>query len=226
MEKTLLLIDDSPEQKTALESLAEHLRTNDHIKVHTIFVDPNEREYLDDQQNPDLDKLILGIASKLIGLKPNLIVVDQYYGDSSFTGLDVIEKLRSIDKFKKCKIFLISGKRAQIISEVFEGNNSSTEKISKLAKIIDLKIEKFLDKEFKSEAIQSLKTRELNDLLLSKLREADNGKIHVFNPTYNTLDLDQLANLIDANSPRAQEILNEIFDLTLSHYIKFDENLQ
>ena len=34
-------------------------------------------------------------------------------------------------------------------------------------------IEKFLDKEFKSEAIESLKTRDLKDVLPSKLRELE-----------------------------------------------------
>ena len=96
MEKTLLLIDDSPEQKTVLENLAEHLRTKEGINVLTLYINPNEREYLNEEKDPDLDKLVAGISEKLKGLRPNLIVVDHYYGDSSFTGLHVIEKLRPI----------------------------------------------------------------------------------------------------------------------------------
>jgi len=227
MEKILLLIDDSPEQKTVLENLAEHLRSKEGINVLTLYVDPNERDYLNDEKDPDLDKLVSGIKEKLRGLRPNLIVVDHYYGDTSFTGLNVIEKLRSINKFRKSAIFLISGKRDKIVREVFEDEGIPTdEKVKKLAKIIDLGIDKFLDKEFKSEAIESLKTRELKDILPSKLRELDNGKIHVLNPRYRELTMDQLADMIEANDSEAQGIINEMFDLTLSHYVKFDEKLQ
>ena len=224
MEKILLLIDDSPEQKTVLENLAEHLRTREGINVLTLYVDPNERDYLNDEKDPDLDKLVSGIAGKLKGLRPNLIVVDHYYGDTSFTGLNVIEKLRSIKKFSKSAIFLISGKRDKIVREIFEDEKIPTdEKVKKLAKIIDFGIDKFLDKEFKSEAIESLKTRDLKDVLPSKLRELDNGKIHVLNPRYRELTMDQLADMIDANDSEAQSIINEMLDLTLSHYVKFNE---
>ncbi|MBU2914844.1 hypothetical protein [Reichenbachiella agariperforans] len=227
MEKTLLLIDDSPEQKSVLENLAEHLRTKEGINVLTLYVDPNEREYLDEEKDPNLDKLVAGILQKLQGLRPDLIVVDHYYGDSPYTGLNVIEKLRSFKKFSKSSIFLISGKRDKIVREVFEDEKIPTdEKVKKLAKIIDYGIEKFLDKEFKSEAIESLKTRDLNDILSGKLRALDKGKIHVLNPRYREMTMDQLADMIDSNDPEAQNIINEMFDLTLSHYIKFNEGLQ
>jgi CheY-like chemotaxis protein len=227
MEKTLLLIDDEPIQKKVLENLAEHLRTKEGINVLTLYVDPNERDYLNDEKDPDLDKLVIGITEKLKGLRPNLIVVDHYYGDASFTGLNVIEKLRSIKKFSKSAIFLISGKRDKIVREVFEDEKIPTnERVNKLAKIIDYGIEKFLDKEFKSEAIESLKTRDLKDVLPSKLRELDNGKIHVLNPRYRELTLDQLADMIDVNDSDALGIINEMFDLTLAHYVKINEGLQ
>ncbi|MCR9066973.1 MAG: hypothetical protein NXI00_23605 [Cytophagales bacterium] len=227
MEKTLILIDDSPEQKTVLENLAEHLRTKEGINVLTLYVNPNEREYLNEEKDPDLDKLVVGISEKLKGLRPNLIVVDHYYGDSPFTGLNVIEKLRSIKKFSKSSIFLISGKRDKIVREVFEDEDIPTgEKVKKLAKIIDYGIEKFLDKEFKSEAIESLKTRDIKDILPNKLREIDDGRIHVLNPKYKELTMDQLADMIDANDTEAQVIINEMFDLTLSHYVKLNEGLQ
>jgi len=227
MEKIILLIDDSPEQKQVLENLAEHLRTKEGINVLTLYIDPNERDYLNEEKDPDLDKLVSGIEEKLKALRPNLIVVDHYYGETSFTGLNVIERLRSIRKFSKSAIFLISGKRDKIIREVFENNEIPTdEKVKKLAKIIDFGIEKFLDKEFKSEAIESLKARDLKDILPSKLRELDNGKIHVLNPRYREYTMDQLANLIEANNSEAIDVINEMFDLTLSHYVKINEELQ
>ncbi|RED91642.1 response regulator [Marinoscillum furvescens] len=227
MDKTLLLIDDEPIQKVVLENLAEHLRTKEGINVLTLYVDPNEREYLNEDQDHDLDKLVTGISGKLKGLRPDLIVVDQYYGEAPFTGLDVIEELRSLNKFSKSSIFLISGKRDQIVREVFEAKNIATEKkVKKLAKIVNYGIEKFLDKEFKNEAIESLKTRDLKDILPSKLREIDDGRIHVLNPKYKELTMDQLADLIDASDSEAQIIINEMFELTLSHYVKLNESLQ
>lgn len=227
MEKTLLLIDDNREQKAVLENLGEHLRTKEGINVLTLYVDPNERDYLNDEKDPDLEKLVFGIEEKLRGLRPNLIVVDHYYGETSFTGLNVIERLRSIKKFSKSSIFLISGKRDKIVREVFEDDKILTDtKVKKLAKIIDLGIEKFLDKEFKSEAIEFLKNRDLKNILPSKLRELDDGKIHVLTPRYRKLTMDQLADIIDTNDSEAYDIINEMLDLTLSHYVKINEKLQ
>lgn len=227
MEKILVLIDDSPEQKMVLESIADHLRTREGINLLTVYVDPNERDYLNDAKDPDLDKLVSGITKKLIELRPNLVVVDYFYGDTSFTGLHVIEKLRTIKKFSKCAIFLISGKRDRIVREIFENQESSSdEKVKRLAKIFDFGIERFLDKEFKSDAIESLKTRDLRDILPNKLREIENGKIHILTPKYKEMTMGELADMIDANDQKAHDVINEMLDLTLSHYVKFNERLQ
>jgi len=227
MEKTILLIDDEPIQKAVLESLAEHLRTKEGINVCTLYVDPNERGYLSEEQDPDLDKLVSGIEEKLRSLRPDLIVVDYYYGSIPFTGLDVIEKLRSIKKFSKSSLFLISGKRERIIREIFEDEEIATsEKVKKLAKIIDFGVDKFLDKKFKNEAIELLKKKDIKDILPNKLRELGDSKIHLFTPRYRVMTMDQLADMIDANNPEAQGIINEMFDLTLSHYAKINASLQ
>lgn len=227
MEKTILLIDDSREQKAVLESIAEYLRQREGLNVLTLYIDPNERDYLDENKDPDIDKLVYGALEKLRGLRPNLIVVDHYYGDSSFTGIDVIEKLRNQRKLKKCTIFLISGKRDKIVREIFENKDIDTnEKVRKLAKIIDYRIEKFLDKDFKSEAIEILKNHNISDILPAKLREVDDGIIHLFSPTYRELTMEQLADIIESDEIDSHSIINEMLDLTLSHYVKINEELQ
>jgi CheY-like chemotaxis protein len=231
MEKTLLLIDDSPDQKGVLENLSEHLRVREGINISNFYINPNDRPFLNDQKDPDLEKLIQGITQQLIGKKPDLIIVDLYYSDNElFDGLLVIEKLRLITKFRNCKIFLISGKREKVIRDIFENEKKDTkEKVKNLAKIIDFRIEKFLDKNFKDEAIESLKRKNIDNILPSKLRDFEKEneiKINLFSPRFKTLTLEELAEKIESNDPEASQILNEMFELTLSHYINIDEGLQ
>jgi hypothetical protein len=227
MEKTIVLIDDTQDQKEILTNLVEHLRKKEGINALGEFINPNSKDYWNSSKDPDLDKIINGIREKLTDRRPDLIVVDQYYSDISFTGIDVIEKLRSISKFKNCKIFLYSGNRDKIVREIFENDSLSTgDRVKKLAQIISYKIERFLDKDFKSEAINILKKVDIKDILPTKLRAIENGKINLFSSKYNQLTMAELADMIESNNPETSQILDEIFELTLSHYVKIDEGLQ
>ena len=110
----------------------------------------DDKDFLNDQKDPDLVKLIIGIKRILVSLKPNLIIVDQYYsGNDIYNGLNVVEKLREISKFKNCPIFLISGKRDKIVRDIFTNTDFTIpQKVNSLSKIINYKIDKFLDKNF------------------------------------------------------------------------------
>lgn len=228
MEKSILLIDDGVEHIQTLQSIKKYLSESESISLVTKYINPNDRAYLDDDKFPDLKKLIDGIQSKLASIKPNLIVVDQYYSDNNkFKGLDVIEELRLIPKFRKCSIFIISGNRKRIVSEIFNAAVDESEKVNRLAKIINLKIESFLDKDFKSDAIKYLKQTKLDEVLPTKLRdyESENPIINRFTPKYNTLTFSELADKIEGDTPDAKEILDEMFGLTLSYYASINEKL-
>ncbi len=230
MERAVLLIDDGKEQKQVLKNIKTHLNVSESINLTTRFINPNDREFWDEFKDPDINKLIEGINKELRSIKPSLVVVDQFYsGNDKFKGLDVIERLRTISKFKNCSIFLISGKRDAIIREIFTSVTfSDTEKVNKLAKIIGFKIDRFLDKNFKDEAIKLLKKSNLEAILPTKLRnyEGENAVINNFSPKYNTLTFEELAGKIEDSDEEVPRILDEIFDLTLSHYVKINEKLQ
>jgi CheY-like chemotaxis protein len=229
MEKTILLIDDNKEPKGVLDNIKSHLSHKESISLNANYIDPNDREYWNEERDPDLDKLIVGIKNKLKSMKPNLIIVDQYYsGNDKFGGIDVIRKLRDIPKFQKCSIFLYSGNRQKIVREIFEaeGIDGST-KIRSLAELISLRIDKFLDKNFRDEAIEVLKQTSLNDILPTKLRnyEGENAVINCFSPKYKALSFSELADKIDGDDPEARRILDEMFGLTLSHYAYINEKI-
>ncbi len=230
MEKAILLIDDGKEQKQVLQNIKTQLFNNESINLTTKYINPNDREYWDENKDPDIDKLIGGIIKGLVSIKPNLVVVDQYYSDNDkFKGLDVIAKLRGISKFKKCSFFLISGKRDAIVRDIFTTTSIPVnQKVNLLAKIIGLKIDSFLDKNFKDEAIGILKKSSLDEILPSKLRnyEDENAVINQFSPKYNTLTFSELADKIEESHADVSNILDEIFELTLSHYVHINEKLQ
>ncbi len=230
MDKALLLIDDGHDHLRVLDNIAKHLLRKESINLTTKYIDPNNREYLTEEHDPSIEKLIQGIIDKLKSIKPDLIVVDQFYsGNKDYKGLDVIEELRKINKFKKCDFFLISGKRNAIVRDIFvDTENSDETKVKHLAKIIDLKINSFLDKNFKDEAISLLKKRNLNEILPSKLRdyEGENNTFHRFSPQYGSLTFEELADMIEGDDTEVSEILDEIFNLTLSHYSNINEKLQ
>lgn len=230
MERAILLIDDGKEQKQVLQNIKTHLNANESINLTTRFINPNDREYWDESKDPDIDKLIAGINKELSSIKPSLVVVDQFYsGNDKFKGLDVIEKLRSVSKFKKCSMFLISGKRDAIIREIFTSDTfSDNQKVNQLAKIIGFKIDSFLDKNFKDEAIKLLKKTNLDEILPTKLRnfEGEGAVINKFSPKYDTLTFEELASKIEDSDKEVPGILDEIFELTLSHYVKINEKLQ
>lgn len=227
MEKAIVLIDDTQTQKAVLENLINHLRRKEGINALGQFINPIDKEYWNDAKDPDFEKLISGINGKLVGIKPDLIVIDQYYSGVSFKGLDIIKALRAIRRFKRTKIFLYSGNRDRIIREIFaEDSLSSDDKIKRLVQLIGYQITQFLDKDFKDEAIRVLKNVDFKDALINKLRTVENGKIHLFSPEYRNLTLEELANKIEAEDQDAPKILDEIFALTVSHYVKIDEGLQ
>lgn len=229
MEKVLLLIDDQKDHLVILDNIKSHLYRTESILLINKYINPNDRKFWNDNKDPDIDKLISGIISELNSLKPNLIIVDQYYsGNTNFNGIDVIEKLRAKNKFKKCSIFIISGKRSQIIRDIFEAKDINDEnKVNRFAKLINLHIDKFLDKEFKDEAIEQLKKINLDEVFPSKLRsyEDENAVINCFSPKYRTYTFSELADLIEGDKLGTNEILDEIFGLTLSHYANINENL-
>jgi hypothetical protein len=104
---------------------------------------------------------------------------------------------------------------------------SDGDKVNSLAKLIYLKIDRFLDKDFKSDAIDYLKQTKLDEILPSKLREyeGENAVINQFTPKFNTLTFSELASKIESNAPETKNILDEMFDLTLSHYAIINEKL-
>ncbi len=226
MEKIVLLIDDTLSQKDVLKGLVDKIRRNEGINVIGHFINPNNREFWNDDKDPTIDKLIEGITSKLTDSSVDLIIVDQFYSDIPFKGTDVIEKLRAIPKFKSSEVFLYSGNRKKIVRNILTDIDEDEKKVSALAKLINLKISQFLDKDFESEAIRNLKRVRLNNVLPAKLRNIEDGQIQVFSPRYQEVSMGQLADMIESNDPQAENILNEIFDLTLSHYIKLNEGLQ
>lgn len=229
MEKALLLIDDSQDHIDVLENIKSYLLSNESINLVTKYINPNDRAFWNNEKDPDLDKLISGIQTELKSIKPNLIIVDQFYGSNEkFKGIDVIQKLRDIPKFQKCSFIIISGRREQIIRDIFETEGISySKKVTNLAKLINLRIESFLDKDFKSEAIQYLKQSKLDEILPAKLRdyEGDNSVINCFTPKYNTVTFSELADKIEGDASEAKEILDEMFELTLSHYAIINEKL-
>lgn len=229
MEKVLLLIDDSQDHIGVLDNIKMYLRSNESIDLVTKYINPNDRAFWNSEKDPDLDMLITGIQFELKTLKPNLIVVDQFYGSNEkFKGIDVIQRLREVPKFQKCSFIIISGRREQIVKDIFEKEGiTDSKKVSNLAKLINLKIDSFLDKDFKSQAIHYLKQAKLDEILPSKLRdfEGENGVINSFSPKYNTLTFSELADKIEGDAPDAKDILDELFGLTLSHYVSINEKL-
>lgn len=229
MEKALLLIDDTKEYVGVLGNISNHLSRRESVNVTTKYLDPNSRDYFDENKDPSLSKVLSGISKKLTSLKPSLIIVDQYYsGNDNFDGLKIIEELRKISKFKTCPIFLISGKRDKIVRDIFsvEGINDKA-KVKQLSKIISFKIDQFLDKNFRDEAIALLKNNNISDILPTKLREFENenAQINIFSPKHRVHSFSELAGLIENNHPDSETILDEIFDMTLSHYIALNEKL-
>jgi hypothetical protein len=229
MEKVLLLIDDSQDHISVLDNIKSHLRSNESIDLVTKYINPNDRAFWNSEKDPDLDILISGIQRELKTLKPNLIVVDQFYGSNEkFKGIDVIQKLREIPKFQKSSFIIISGRREQIVKDIFEKEGiTDFKKVNNLAKLINLKIDSFLDKDFKSEAIQYLKQSKLDEILPAKLRdfEGENTVINSFSPKYSTLTFSELADKIEGDVQDAKDILDEMFGLTLSHYVSINEKL-
>ena len=229
MGKVLLLIDDSQDHIGVLDNIKSHLRSNESIDLVTKYINPNDRAFWNTVKDPDLDMLIKGIQFELKTLKPNLIVVDQFYGSNEkFKGIDVIQKLREVPKFQKCSFIIISGRREQIVRDIFEEDGiTDSKKVNNLAKLINLKIDSFLDKDFKSEAIHYLKQSKLDEILPSKLRdfEGENIVINSFSPAYNPLTFSELADKIEGDAPDAKDILDELLGLTLSHYVSINEKL-
>jgi len=229
MERTLLLIDDRKEHLSVLDNIKSNLKTNRSINLSTKYLNPNDQKFWNNQKDPDISKVIEGIKIKLSSLKPNLILVDQYYSDNDFfKGIDIIEKLRSIPKFKECPIFIISGNRDKIVKEIFENEgDKEKDKVNNLAKLINLKINRFLDKDFKGEAIEELSKVKIDDILPTKLRdyEGENVVINRFSPKYKTLTFTELAEKIENNDSETVDILDEIFELTLAHYVGINEKL-
>ena len=229
MEKVLLLIDDSQDHIGVLDNIKTHLRSNESIDLVTKYINPNDRAFWNSEKDPDIDMLISGIQFELKTLTPNLIVVDQFYGSNEkFKGIDVIQKLREIPKFQKSSFIIISGRREQIVKDIFEKEGiTDSKKVSNLAKLINLKIDSFLDKDFKSEAIHYLKQAKLDEILPAKLRdfEGENIVINSFSPKYITLTFSELADKIDGDAQEAKDILDEMFGLTLSHYVSVNEKL-
>ncbi|QXP69226.1 hypothetical protein H0I29_11345 [Polaribacter sp. R2A056_3_33] len=229
MEKALLLIDDTKEYIGVLGNISNHLSKRESVNVTTKYLNPNSRDYFDENKDPSLPKVLSGVSKKLSSLKPSLIIVDQYYsGNDNFDGLKIIEELRKISKFKNCPIFLISGKRDKIVRDIFSIDGvKDKEKVKQLSKIISFKIDQFLDKNFKDEAIALLKNNSISDILPSKLREFENvnAQINVFSPKHKVYSFSELSDLIENNHPDSVIILDEIFDMTLSHYIELNEKL-
>lgn len=229
MERTLLLIDDRSEHLSVLDNIKTNLKTSKSIDLSTKYLNPNDQQFWNDQKDPDISKVIEGIKKKLSSLKPSLILVDQYYSANIFfNGIDIIERLRSIPKFKECPIFIISGSRDRIVKEIFENEgNEKKDKVSNLAKLINLKINRFLDKDFRSEAIEELSKVKIDDILPTKLRdyEGENVVINRFSPKYKTLTFTELADKIENNDSETVNILDEMFELTLSHYVGINEKL-
>jgi len=227
MEKTLLLIDDSKELEASLDTLKAHMKSSESIILHPYYINPNDREFWnnEDDRVPNLNKLIQGINSTRHSMKPDLILVDHFYGaDVKFNGFDVIKKLREIPKFKKCSIFIISGKREQIVRDLVM---DEAEMVKSLSNIISLQIDGFFDKDFRAEAIRLLKQSKLENILPTKLRDydGDNAVVNCFTPKYKTLTFSELADKIEGDAPEAKEILDEMFGITLSHYANINEKL-
>ncbi len=229
MERTLLLIDDRQEHLSVLDNIKSNLRSNRSINLSTKYLNPNDRKFWNENRDPDIAKVIEGIKSKLSSLKPNLILVDQYYSDNIFfKGTDIIQQLRNIPKFKECPIFIISGSRNKIVKDIFENEGDhQSDTVSNLAKLINLRINKFLDKEFKGEAIEELSKVKVDDILPTKLRnyEGENAIINRFSPRYQTLTFTELADKIENYDLETGAILDEMFELTLSHYVSINEKL-
>ncbi|RWY47476.1 hypothetical protein [Mucilaginibacter gilvus] len=229
MTKGLLLIDDSQDHTGVLTNISDHLRANEHINITTRYINPIAKPYWDDNKDPNVDNVLAAIRTEFLTLSPGLIIVDQYYSDTtSFDGIYLISKLREIPKFKTCPIFLISGKRDKIVRDIFtNGDKTETDKVNELSKIIGYGISRFLDKSFKDEAIEILKHRNLNDIFPAKLREYELQEIKIkkFSPKFSEFSLQQLADHIDSNSSDASSILEEMFELTLAHYAKIDAGL-
>lgn len=227
MEKSLLLVDDSADHIAVLENISNHLREKEGINLSTYYLNPNDRVFWDEEKDPDLDLLVQGVKKELSTILPSLIVVDYYYSGADFNGLNLIEKLRESSKFRKSPIFLISGRREAIVREIFAKEIKESRKVAELSKILKLRIEQFLDKSFKNEAIEVLKRISVSDSLPEKLREYEDKMVnlHLFSPRYRKLSVEELADMIDSDSDQAHEILNELFDLTLNHYINIDGKL-
>lgn len=223
MEKSILLIDDSKDHIGILDVLVASLKKNEQIDLISKYINPIDRTVWDDEGDPQLAIVIKKIVDDLLTIKPDLLIVDQYYSGVGFTGLDIIEELRKINKFKYCKIFLISGKREKIVRDVFENKKmSDKDKVEALSKIINFGITRFLDKSFQSEAIETLKRRQIHEIIPRKFMETENKDIIIPKLTRGNgkIRLGELALKIEENSLEGEQIFSEMIDLSVAFYSK------
>lgn len=226
MEKIILLIDDIKASVKGLETIKTSLKKKQ-IEIISEYINPLDKKFWDENKNPILEKVINGIVSTLSNRSADLIIIDNYYGDASFSGLKIIENLRNINEFKSTSIFLTSGKRDHIVSEIFNSEKSDIQKVNDLSKLINYKIDGFLDKDYHSLATQFLMESSADKILISKLKKFKDKEviINTFSGRHAKMNIKDLATKIENKETGSTALVEEMVDLTIAHYIDIENEL-
>ncbi|MEM9834397.1 MAG: hypothetical protein AAF944_27460 [Bacteroidota bacterium] len=221
-DRVIVVIDDNDQTKNVEERIVQHLKKQG-LEVKSIVINPNTQEFFNDNSDIDLDKLVNGIKQLAKGYHIDLIACDYELGDKNVNGFTVIEKLRG-ERFKKCPIILYSGKEGKVIANIFDSPESNDDKKQRLTKLIKCRITTFADRpNYPNEIIRNLKKVNIASILTRKLREYGSKRITSIE-TFSTYTLNQIADKVDISQTNEQ-LITEIIELTLAHYISINENI-
>ncbi len=221
-DRVIIVIDDNDQTKDVDEKIVQNLK-RDGILVKSIIINPNTREFFNDNSDIDLEKLIEGVKQRAAGHHIDLVACDYELGEEHVNGFTVIEKLRE-ERFKKCPIILYSGKEDKVIADIFNSPKSDADKKQRLTKLIKCRIAKFVDRTgYTSEVIGNLKKANITSILLRKLKEHESKTITSIE-SLSQHNLGEMAEKIE-NNQLDEQLITEIVELTLAHYISIDENI-
>ena len=228
-ELTCVIIDDNT-QKDECEFIKNKLKSQGY-NIHLIFIHTNNPKALKKGRH-DYETLKVYIEEQIDGKKLDVIATDfeLVEGDNTITGLDIIDIFykRYLDKKKKPKIILYSGKHEKVIKYIINKNteqvpesedriiNHQSKLPALLRKLMLYDIADFVERNDYREKIVSfckeLASPSLEESLLQKLQEHKEKEL-LFPEEFKGKRVSEIIKYIENNNPQGTDFLEQYTDL-------------
>jgi hypothetical protein len=221
-DKAYIVIDDES-QTERMTNKIDKIISQDGYNIKSIYINPNDRDFWDNEKNLDLLKMISRIKELSRTHHINVIACDYNYSGNKFNGMHVIYELRN--SHFVCPVILYSGREADVANGILNtALDTNEKKVRYLEMLLKCRVDRFLQRDYYYDIVIEYLKKYYNykDTVIKKMEEYPDTIVKFDSGFFEDKTFSEIVKEIKKDTLQGNKFVAEILELAIANFAELN----